>query len=442
MNLEDLHSASSSEHPTHVTIPITLTQSQLNPEAPAEQGTTTTELEARRSSASTPRGFETKSSGSDVHIKDLSLSDLASGVHSLGAVASGNLSTAAKKVHGQQVANQSKQTKEVMPFQMKSYFSQVKQTGRYGDMPLLYLDMTPADSRDPATQRRDNLQHEYPHLAQALKQFGNSVAPVRHPVPHTSSLAGGGQTDKQCTQAATTIPLLTIPGLHNASSAAHGGHLVPPKTMPGPQPAQMFPSHQNRPFPLLHLPAEGDTLPGMVPLLPHHLKQGMPQREEPNKPFPLLTLHPQCPPPSQPHSLHTLPPLPPDFTLPQVPIRPFFASLIPPHLLQKQQQKSLPLLRLDDPLTKMKKEGLKLLQLPETKIDDPQILLQFQEDYPAYKQPFFHPYPAISKPCLEKRVESAQTVAPTVADTHPTSEGQTEVTTQESEQRAQRRKAR
>ena len=90
----------------------------------------------------------------------------------------------------------------------------------------------------------------------------------------------------------------------------------------------------------------------------------------------------------------------------------------------------------------MKKEGLKLLQLPETKLDDPPKLLQSQEDYPAYKQPFFHPYPAISKPRLEKRVESAQTVAPTVADTHPTSEGPTEVATQESEQKVQRRKAR
>lgn len=329
-----------------------------------------------------------------------------------------------------------------MPFQMKFCFSKVKQTGRYGDMPLLHLDMAPADSRDPAAQRRDNLgfQHEYPHLAQALKQFDTLVAPVRHPVPHTSSLAGEGQTDRLCTQ--ITIPLLTIPGLHNASSVAHGGHLVHPKTMPGPQPAQTFPSHQNQPLPLLHLPAEGDTLPGMVPLPPHHLKQGMSQREEPNKPFPLLTLPPQCPPPSQPHSLHTLPPLPPGFTLPQVPIRPFFASLIPPHLLQKQQQNNLPLLRLDDPLTKMKKEGLKLLQLPETKIDDPPKLLQFQEDYPAYKQPFFHPYPVISNPRLEKRVESAQSVAPTVADAHPTSEGPTAVATQESKPRVQRRKAR
>ena len=90
----------------------------------------------------------------------------------------------------------------------------------------------------------------------------------------------------------------------------------------------------------------------------------------------------------------------------------------------------------------MKKEGLKLLQLPETKIDDSQKLLQFQEDYPAYKQPFFHPYPTISKPRLETGVESAQTVAPTVADTLATSEGATGVATQGSEQRVQRRKAR
>ena len=328
-----------------------------------------------------------------------------------------------------------------MPLQIKSYFSQLKQTGRYGDMPLLHLDMAPADSCDLATQRR-GLQHQYPNLARALNQFGNSVAPVKHPVSHTSSFAGGGQTDKQCTQAPTTIPLLTIPGLHNTRSAAHGGPLVPPKTMPGPQPAQTFPSHQNQPFPLLHLQApECDTLPGMVPPPTHHLKQGMPRQEEP---FPLLTLPLQCPPPSQPHS-HTLPSLPPDFTLPQVPIRPFFPSLIPPHLLQKQQENSLPLLRLDDPLTKMKKEGLKLLQLPQTEKDGPQQFLQLQEDYPTYQQPFFHPYPTISKPCeprLEKRVRSPQAVTPTVEDTHPTSEAPTEVATQESEQRVQRRKTR
>ena len=47
-----------------------------------------------------------------------------------------------------------------------------------------------------------------------------------------------------------------------------------------------------------------------------------------------------------------------------------------------------------------------------------------------------------SKPCDPRLEKRAEAVAPTVADTHHTSEGPTEVATQESEQRVQRRKTR
>lgn len=464
LNLEDLHSNSTSEHPTHVTISITPTQSQLSQEPPTGPATG---QQVQTGSENAPQ-CNVEGGGSGDQPKDLSLSDLASGVYSPGAVlplSSGNLSATTRNGNIQQAAVNEKPIKGVSSFQMESYFSQVKHTGQYRDMPLLQLDTT---SGAPARQRRGNhdLQQEYPHLTATLRQFGSAVAPVKHPTLH-SGCATGAERREKFAEVTAAIPLLMIPKLCGSSSAANRDHVLPPSAMRTPHPVQAFPSHQNQQPPLLHPPTEGDTLPGMVPVVMPQKNQSntpMPQQRMTAKasdllqPFPLLTLPPHPPPPSHPHLLHTAPP-PPDYTLPQVPIRPFVPRLIPPHLLQNQQQSSLPLLRLDDPLTKMREAGLKLLQLPKTKSERPPKLLQLQEDHPACR-PFkctpFHP-PSLGEPpgpspflpaSLGEPREpwpgrvftSAQNVTPKVADIPTMSEGAGDslaVVTQEPKQKTQ-----
>ena len=233
--------------------------------------------------------------------------------------------------------------------------SQTKSCSRADDLTLLHIDDLCEPGASGAEQRANkpsSLENEFPGLVQALNAFNKSVTPV--------TLNFGPQISAQ---------------------------------------NERVGSVERKGMSLLKLPLkEEDTLPGMVRPTLH---QELPAQQMPvvMSAMPLLTLPPEMlanqPPSShRPHTYHLLPSYPhtshshhpPSHThkppqplenikLPQISIQPFIPKLIPPDViwpkttgtdqnLPKQVDSPL-LLKLDDPLTKMKENGLKLLQLPK-----------------------------------------------------------------------------
>ena len=366
------------DQPTHVTILVPPIQSEGNPE-PQLIATATEATDDKRGSgkARDKQPLPSNSHGvsmppvSESHSKDMSLLGLATETtYSPGAVFPLGSSSLSVNVTDDKI--EPKPTR--VSFQTGSIFFQINQTSMCGSMPLLHVDMLAAST----VQNRGNLnlQQEYPHLVKSLRVF-DSITSARQ--PHDDH-----------PQPMSNMPLLTVPDL--VEPHRPDGWTKSKSNSERSPVQQTFPKG---PLPLLHFPCE-DTLPGMVPplVLRRETSQPATAQHQPStgpQPFPLLSLPPTTFLRPTSH--------PPDYSLPQVPIKPFTPKLIPPELLQQQHATGdLPLLKLEDPLSRMKQDGFKLLQFPpQVKTNAPQGLLRIEPHHPIYHTPLPKP-PVLFKP--------------------------------------------
>lgn len=234
----------------------------------------------------------------------------------------------------------------------------------FGGLPLLQMDLAPPQSRTDWTSC--SLEEAYPDVMENLRIFDQCATP---PTRQQDVLGIGGVSANQT----PAFPLLSIakemehlPGLiqepigYQPPSAS-----VPPRpTAPVPPYTQPHPPHySNQTFLQHQVPLEFN-----IPL-PHHTQQP-PTFTYPQTPhFPLLNVPGHLPPTTTYHT-----PLypPPDFQLPHVPLIPFQPLATPPiqpigvaahHTAQPTPIQPPSLLKLDDPLSKMREEGFRLLSI-------------------------------------------------------------------------------
>ncbi len=418
LNLDELQSTIDPDQPTHITIAMTPTQVEACPEQGETNGGSSRPVQLEPTDSPATRGETIQlapgtepheavtPTESGTHSSDLSLSELTTTTqtYSLGAalphLGSGGYAPWRKRGG----KSQRKENRVTFKAPISEVTPQSEAATMFDQRPaLLHVDllMEPSERVGGGTRLRAtdlSLQKEYPHLAKSLRQFDSLASSRRcasvesetsHPLPPLSIM---DLTDQR-----ETTRLLQAP-------TGRPPHMVM-RPHPSPEPSTSLP--------LLHVPGEGYTLPGIVPpssgLQPegpqyhpppaYHRQLVVPNNERtPNSTapvtLPLLNILQQDPatiirPASPPQSK---PQPPPDYKLAQVPLQPYFPRLIPLHLLQQQQRASEavvpPLLRLDDPLERMRRDGFQLLQLPlETKMDDPGRLLHVEPDLPRLSHP-------------------------------------------------------
>lgn len=316
--------------------------------------------------------------------------------------------------------------KKVKARSSSGLFTHTQQFGKHGGIQLLHLE--PFDRERGHTARRDEgqLEHEFPGLAKALKQFNDSVA------PSFQQFASAGSKTQPAATGYKSMPLLQLPHMPDeAPPVAPPSFHVPKQAPPIAPPTMQPPPHVQQaryqssavggkvPMPLLIIPNQPQTLS-----IPHPVSAGggsnhnipPPPADSANLPTAVSHLttsqasyltyvpgpmrssvgpHTTAVKPSLLHNPHTFSsphPAPSgaqhssiDFKLPQVPVRPFVPILLPPpppppsQILNHGRQADTScdptsasvrpmgpqLLQLNDPLSRMKREGFKLLK------DDP-----------------------------------------------------------------------
>ena len=237
-----------------------------------------------------------------------------------------------------------------------------------GGLPLLQIDSSPVHS-SPAELAKCSLEEAYPDVMQNLRNFNQCiVTPTRQPGVATGGLISSDQP---------AFPLLSIgmeaeplPGLVQDPI----GYQPQPVSIPAarlftPLPPHSYSNQTQVPMEL-NLPPPL-SLPPQQPLqTPQPPVSALPQTTH----FPLLSIPGQAP-----STHHTPSHAVPDYQLPSIPLVPFQPLVFPPpppvtttpaHHPPIQQQ-SPRLLKIDDPLSKMKAEGFKLLSIdPENTLGD------------------------------------------------------------------------
>ena len=282
-------------------------------------------------------------------------------------------------------------------------FTHTQQFGKHGGIQLLHLEHF---DRDTGHTGRDGgqLDQEFPGLAKALKQFNNSVAPRYGHFASSESKLQPAATIKN-------MPLLQLPNVPDqapplAPPTLHAPNQAPPITPPIQQPPLQQARHQNStvggsiPIPLLIIPnqpqpfsahpvsAGGSNIPlpdsAHLPTTVSHLTSKSSYLTSVPGPINTVGRHTTF----KSSVIHSSPhPTPSggaqlskndNFKLPQVPIRPFVPILLPPppsHIPNRGGQtdhtshdptsarpRDPQLLQLNDPLSRMKREGFKLLK--------------------------------------------------------------------------------
>ena len=229
--------------------------------------------------------------------------------------------------------------------------SQVQQPSSSANVPLLHFNPTSTVAELKMNSR--TLDQHYPGLSRNLKVFGASITGTRTEdgtVPKSNSPF----PLLQLSQNAETIPAQGAAEMVKASVASS-------------QPASGRATVQ-----LLQIPKTGHSHPTSAgPVLLKLPDQATAMYQPHAFPHQKRPLHP----PSPSHQL----------VLPQVPLTTFTPMQIPPNHLKPASLPSVapldsgtskhaahPLLKLDDPLTKMKRDGFKLLQIPPN--DLPKLL--------------------------------------------------------------------
>ena len=290
-------------------------------------------------------------------------------------------------------------------------FTHSQQFGGHGSIQLLRLE--PFDSEAGIRYdtgyagREGHLEHEFPGLAKALKQFNDSVTPR---FGHFAS------SKSKCQPAAVikNMPLLQLPHVPDqapptAPPPPHVPNQAPPIAPPHHLSSYVPTQQQQRPpqqqarrqttavggniaMPLLIIPDQPQSFsahlgsssnippPQSAPRLPTTVTRAAPSSNLASVPVPTATpvIHTTIKPSLTHSSSHPTPSggaqHSNNFKLPQVPIRPFVPILLPPHVLSQGQTATShdpshdpgsmgpQLLQLSDPLTRMKREGFKLLK--------------------------------------------------------------------------------
>ena len=287
------------------------------------------------------------------------------------------------------------------------------------DIPLLQMEPLQTSNWTSAS-----LEQVYPNIMENLRRFDRSVAPGWKTIDPTSQFRRNYSEHPAQDSKDTPFPLLgwpkeaafTLPGMAQYSMHSQPvpllqeqkrlpANLVPLTATtldnePHMQDFSVLLDHLNRAFlphqqPLHPYPLPSDDKPTHLPQTPNLPSQPSSQppnlsSQPPNFPSqpPYLPLQPLILSSHPPYSSHSykLPPhpshpdhlsqspqthqlssphQPPTFTLPHIPLRPYIPLLLP--------NQSMPpkLLELDDPLTKMKKEGFRLLSIEADQAEFP-----------------------------------------------------------------------
>lgn len=385
--MDELQSTVYPDQPTHVTVPMTPTEVEASLQQmlssgklsgpaeiqPADLLSTGEEVKAVQLAPDGACSEAETTEENKRHSTDLSMSELTSEEYSLGAALPrlGSGSYTQQKKHSRRKENR-------VTFKAPMEVSAKSEAVVMCDSKpaLLHVDLL---SQPPAKigrrERVGTLQQEYPHLATSLRQFDSFVGSQHHFLS-----AGFHSPPPLC------MTDLRAEGASNQLPPAPMGQL-PHRLITRPSPVV---GHSIS-LPLLHIPDERDTLPGMVPLssntveLPSvHYRPSANAKEEPASHVPVscppllnTSIHPFAK--IQPASpLHSKDQFSPEYKLAQVPLEPYVPRLIPPHLLEEQQTTREvgvpPLLRLDDPLERMKRDGFQLLQLHPEEMGTPDHL--------------------------------------------------------------------
>lgn len=210
-----------------------------------------------------------------------------------------------------------------------------------------------------------DLEEVYPELAANLKRFNSSLSPA------WAATAGTGRGEN--TREQHHFPLLYVP--QSELQTAPASRVVSQVAQEFPQLPSHAASPSHSPFfsPVAASSGVGSTFMPLLSL--SQPPQPPPQYFPPSTPTHLPTPQPSTPthPPPQPPPNTQFPTTshPPTFTIANVPLRPFEPLLLHPVTTPATRPVSTPpppppppqLLTLDDPLSRMKKEGFKLLSM-------------------------------------------------------------------------------
>ncbi len=400
VDLDELQSTVDSSHPTHIAIPVVPTEVEASPQQVVTNGGLSDALPPKQSDPVTTKeestqvsleGVPTEENGG-TQSSDLSLSELTSGQYSLGAVLPRLDSSAQHRRHN--AKSHRRENRVTFEAPIKGVPSQGEPGAISGQRPaLLHVDLltqpSPSEQMEGESRSRrvhSTLQEEYPHLTNSLKLFDL----------HTSR------------QMASTQHRYTNPPLLLQDLREHGMSSKPSIDRQPPQRASRPSPPPVTALPLLRLPGEGITLPGMVPphggppLQPHHFPhihqkpsamEQVPVIPGSRQPLPLLSVPSWTAAPAIPD----MPRSRPDYKLAEVPLRPYASRLVLPHLLEERQRSKEPppLLRLEGALERMRQDGFQLLHLPpEERVAPPRELLNM---HPHQPHPAATPVPARSR---------------------------------------------
>ena len=184
------------------------------------------------------------------------------------------------------------------------------------------------------------LEDQFPGLAKSLKQFNEAIK------PRFSGFAPPGSNTQPHTANVRTLPLLRLPNVTDEAPP-----LPPPPCKVAPMKHHDSASGGNVPMPLLIMP--NDTIPPRShPIPSSHVPVDHPKASA------AMSYR------SNAATRYD------DFKLAQIPVRPFVPFLLPPDVVaggtsahDPGPRQQLPLLQLNDPLSRMKREGFKLLKV-------------------------------------------------------------------------------
>ena len=281
-----------------------------------------------------------------------------------------------------------KKFEQKMKKKSSGLFTHSQQFGKHGGIQLLHLEPFDRDSRRDEGQ----LEQEFPGLAKALKQFNDSVAPRFEHFASPESKMQPAVTIKN-------MPLLQLPNMPDQA---------PPIAPPTQHPALQQVKHQSStvggklPMPLLIIPNQPQPF-SAHPVFAGGNSTNLPPPDSAHLPTTIVShftsqssYHTSVPGPTtkvgrqttfKSSDIRSLPhPTPSggaqlsrndDFKLPQIPVRPFVPILLPSppsqvlnhggqteisHDPTSARPKGPQLLQLNDPLSRMKREGFKLLK--------------------------------------------------------------------------------
>ena len=266
------------------------------------------------------------------------------------------------------------------PGPISSQFSQIGQTRRVNDIPLLHLDSSGIHDR-PSLQKgivANRLEDAYPDLVRNLslitpQPFRAASLMARPETTGNFSKKGGRLAVPSCVPPLLGISRVGQEAVPLQREKEHIQQHVHPPGLPLQHPKLLtlpdFITHPSKWQQLQEFPARVAPNTHSHTLHTHHhfpVAHTQPNQAPPPRTQPTASIYA---PPSQ-----LVPPLSDQYNyrLPHVPITPFIPKLLPPHLLQARQHCSdkdiqgPKLLQANEHFSAFKRDGLKLLEIPKS----------------------------------------------------------------------------